>query len=136
MLPSAPAGVVFNPTQSFGGAQFIFASEDGTISAWSSGTQAAVKVDNSATAARYKALAIGSNGFRSQRQCGDRNIAGRGLGRMRRINAASHNRHDMQNQVCRHPGQSIVVIQRPPVFDPDVLLFNKSGFTQAFSKCS
>ena len=62
VLPSAPAGVVFNPTQSFGGAQFIFASEDGTISAWSSGTQAAVKVDNSATAARYKALAIGSNG--------------------------------------------------------------------------
>jgi uncharacterized protein (TIGR03118 family) len=62
VLPSAPAGVVFNPTQSFGGAQFIFASEDGTISSWSSGTQAAVKVDNSATAARYKALAIGSNG--------------------------------------------------------------------------
>jgi uncharacterized protein (TIGR03118 family) len=54
--------VVFNPTQSFGGAQFIFASEDGTISAWSSGTQTAVKVDNSATAARYKALAIANNG--------------------------------------------------------------------------
>ena len=62
MLPSAPAGVVFNPTQSFGGAQFIFAGDDGTISAWSSGTRATIKVDNSATAARYKALAIGSNG--------------------------------------------------------------------------
>src|SRR5437879_473085 len=63
VLPSAPAGVVFNPTQSFGGAQFIFAGEDGTISAWSSGTQATIKVDNSATAARYKALAIGNNGI-------------------------------------------------------------------------
>src|SRR5262249_19676442 len=62
MLPSAPAGVVFNPTQSFGGAQFIFASEDGTISAWSSQTQATIKGDNSATAARYNALAIGNNG--------------------------------------------------------------------------
>ena len=62
VLPSAPAGVVFNPTQSFGGAQFIFASEDGTISAWSSGTQATIKVDNSANAAHYNALAIGSNG--------------------------------------------------------------------------
>ena len=62
MLPSAPPGVVFNPTQSFGGAQFIFASEDGTISAWAGGAQATVKVDNSATAARYKDLAIGSNG--------------------------------------------------------------------------
>jgi uncharacterized protein (TIGR03118 family) len=62
MLPSAPPGVVFNPTQSFGGAQFIFAGEDGTISAWTGGAQATVKVDNSATAARYKALAIGNNG--------------------------------------------------------------------------
>ena len=61
-VPSAPAGVVFNPTQSFAGAQFIFAGEDGTISAWSSGAQATIKVDNSATAARYKALAIGNNG--------------------------------------------------------------------------
>jgi uncharacterized protein (TIGR03118 family) len=61
-LPSAPAGVVFNPTQSFGGAHFIFAGEDGTISAWTSGAQAIVRVDNTATAARYKALAIGNNG--------------------------------------------------------------------------
>jgi uncharacterized protein (TIGR03118 family) len=59
MLPSPP-GVVFNPTQGFGG--FIFAGEDRTISAWTGGAQATVKVDNSATAARYKALAIGNNG--------------------------------------------------------------------------
>jgi uncharacterized protein (TIGR03118 family) len=62
VFPSAPAGAVINSTQSFGGAHFIFASEDGTISAWTSGAQATVKVDNSAKAARYKALAIGNNG--------------------------------------------------------------------------
>jgi uncharacterized protein (TIGR03118 family) len=43
---------------------FIFATEDGTISAWnqSVGTNAAIAVDNSSSGAVYKGLAIGSNG--------------------------------------------------------------------------
>ena len=63
MVPGAPTGVVFNGTTGFaipshGTARFIFASEDGTISAWSGGTQAFVVVDHSATGAIYKGLAI------------------------------------------------------------------------------
>jgi len=62
-----PTGVVFNPTsdfQVFTGtpAKFIFATEDGTISGWASGTQATVKVDNAPTGAVYKGLASGNNG--------------------------------------------------------------------------
>ena len=45
---STPTGVVFNGTASFGGAHFIFATEDGTISAWTSGKAAVLEVDNSA----------------------------------------------------------------------------------------
>jgi uncharacterized protein (TIGR03118 family) len=70
--PSAPTGVVFNSTSDFvvssGGqsapALFIFATEDGTISAWSQtvdGTNAIREVDNSASGAVYKGLALGSN---------------------------------------------------------------------------
>ena len=36
--PSAPTGVVFNGTSDFGGAIFIFVTENGTISGWSGGT--------------------------------------------------------------------------------------------------
>src|SRR5215212_4001957 len=47
-----------------GAARFLFASEDGTISAWSPNlvpnTQAVVVVDNSAAEASYKGLAIDS----------------------------------------------------------------------------
>jgi hypothetical protein len=44
--PSAPTGVVFNPTPAnFGGEHFIFATEDGTIACWTSGTSAALNVD-------------------------------------------------------------------------------------------
>ena len=62
-VQGAPTGIVFNPTSGFaiplhGTARFIFASEDGTISAWSGGTQAFVVVDNSASGAVYKGLAI------------------------------------------------------------------------------
>lgn len=48
MPPSAPTGIVFNSSGSgnFAGALFIFATEDGTISAWNSGTAAVLKVDN------------------------------------------------------------------------------------------
>jgi uncharacterized protein (TIGR03118 family) len=45
---SSPTGTVFNGTTGFGGAHFIFVTEDGTISAWTSGAAAALEVDNSA----------------------------------------------------------------------------------------
>ncbi len=61
--PSAPTGQIFNPNPAnFGGAHFIFDTEDGTISAWSSGTSAVLKVDNSTSSAVYKGLAIAANG--------------------------------------------------------------------------
>jgi uncharacterized protein (TIGR03118 family) len=72
MPPSAPTGIVFNGTTDFtvssggksGGAAFIFATEDGTISGWSptvDATHAILEVDNSSTGAVYKGLALGSN---------------------------------------------------------------------------
>jgi len=72
-VPGAPTGIVFNGGAGFvvssgadhGPALFIFASEDGTISGWSPAVpppppshQAVVAVDNSATGAVYKGLAI------------------------------------------------------------------------------
>ncbi len=64
-----PTGQVFNSTTDFpinGGnkALFIYASEDGTISAWNqgSGTTAQIVADRSANDAVYKGLAIASNG--------------------------------------------------------------------------
>jgi uncharacterized protein (TIGR03118 family) len=62
-VPGSPTGIVFNPTSGFvipshGTARFIFASEDGTISAWSGGTKAFVVVDRSATGAVFKGLAF------------------------------------------------------------------------------
>ncbi len=63
MGPAAPDGQVFNPnTANFGGAHFIFATEDGTISAWSGGTNAVLKVDNSGANSVYKGLAMANNG--------------------------------------------------------------------------
>jgi uncharacterized protein (TIGR03118 family) len=74
---SAPTGIVFNTTTDFvitangktGAAVFLFATEDGTISAWSpavNATNAILEVDNSTTPsadshAVYKGLALGSN---------------------------------------------------------------------------
>src|SRR5256886_4542181 len=63
--PAAPTGIVFNNTTNFivvanSVARFIFATEDGTISAWASGANAVLKVDNSASSAIYKGLALGS----------------------------------------------------------------------------
>jgi uncharacterized protein (TIGR03118 family) len=63
---AAPSGIVFNGTTAdFGGDEFIFSTEDGTISGWqeSDGTGAVLHVDNSetptaATGAVYKGLAI------------------------------------------------------------------------------
>lgn len=60
-VPGAPTGTVFNGTPAFpvlGGApaRFIFASEDGTISAWNGGTQARVVITT--VGAVYKGIAI------------------------------------------------------------------------------
>ena len=58
-----PTGQVSNGSTAFilqngTKASFIFATEDGTISAWNSGTLAQVMVDNSTNGAVYKGLAI------------------------------------------------------------------------------
>jgi uncharacterized protein (TIGR03118 family) len=65
--PSAPTGVVFNSdVASFGGARFIFSTEDGVIASWQNvpvgNTNAVRQIDNSASGAVYKGLAIGNNG--------------------------------------------------------------------------
>src|SRR5438309_2038872 len=70
--PSAPTGLVFNGTGEFavkahdlsGSAFFIFDTEDGTISGWNPRVDlhnAVLAVDNSASGAVYKGLALGSN---------------------------------------------------------------------------
>jgi uncharacterized protein (TIGR03118 family) len=59
----APTGQIFNPNSTdFGGAHFMFSTEDGTIAAWSGGTVATLPVDNSSSLAVYKGLAIANNG--------------------------------------------------------------------------
>lgn len=64
----APTGIVFNPTTGFMIAstgevsKFIFAQEDGIISAWSSGNQAKIVADRSADDAVYKGLAMAWDG--------------------------------------------------------------------------
>jgi uncharacterized protein (TIGR03118 family) len=67
---AAPDGQVFNPNSAnFGGAHFIFSTEDGTISAWSGGTSAALKVDqsifNSPINSVFKGLALSTSGGNS-----------------------------------------------------------------------
>jgi uncharacterized protein (TIGR03118 family) len=68
---SAPTGTVFNGSSDFvvssgghsGPSRFIFDTEDGTISGWSptvDATHAILAVDNSASGAIYKGLALGS----------------------------------------------------------------------------
>jgi uncharacterized protein (TIGR03118 family) len=64
--PASPSGTVWNGTTGFFAtsntpSRFLFSTEDGTISAWASGTSAVLKVDNSTNGAVYKGLAIGSN---------------------------------------------------------------------------
>jgi uncharacterized protein (TIGR03118 family) len=70
---AAPTGTVFNPTSDFvvlqgmasGPSRFLFATEDGTISGWNPTvdlTHAILAVDNSASGAIYKGLALGNNG--------------------------------------------------------------------------
>jgi len=68
-IPGAPTGQVFNGGAGFviagaGAARFLFASEDGTISAWAPAlvpnTQAVVVIDRSSEEASFKGLAIDS----------------------------------------------------------------------------
>jgi len=69
--PAAPTGLVWNPTTTFlvpgtsTAASFIFATEDGTISAWANSAtpnnQAVIAFDNSASGAVYKGLVFGTN---------------------------------------------------------------------------
>ena len=58
--PSAPTGIVFNGSSDFGGAHFIFVTEDGTISAWTAGTNAVLKF-TSPVRAIYKGATLGQN---------------------------------------------------------------------------
>lgn len=66
--PGNPTGQVFNATTDFvipgtgNPAKFIFASEDGTLSAWNGGSAAVVVVDRSAEGSSYKGVAIASDG--------------------------------------------------------------------------
>lgn len=63
-----PTGVVFNSTQNFiisansERSKFIFATENGTIAAWSSGNSAITVADRSAYHAVYKGLALATTG--------------------------------------------------------------------------
>jgi len=62
--PSKPTGQVFNPGNAsgdFGGNRFIFATENGTIAAWSGGTSAQTMVNNIGSDSIYKGLAIGTS---------------------------------------------------------------------------
>ena len=65
--PSAPTGLVFNPTAAnFMGDHFIFSSEDGTIVGWQTGTTATVRADNSAANSVYKGLTLATQGGASR----------------------------------------------------------------------
>jgi len=61
--PGCPTGLVANASGAdFGGAQFIFDTEDGILVSWSAGTVGITVVDNSAASAVYKGLALLNNG--------------------------------------------------------------------------
>jgi uncharacterized protein (TIGR03118 family) len=60
--PGAPTGIVFNGSTDFGGNKFIFAGEDGVITAWAGGNAAVKVADRSAAGAVYKGLAIATDG--------------------------------------------------------------------------
>jgi len=64
--PGAPTGQLFNGTTDFGAYRFIFAGEDGTISAWKGGSTATIVADRSSTDAVYKGItmaAVGTDNF-------------------------------------------------------------------------
>ena len=71
-MNAAPTGIIWNPSSAFvvpgttSQAAFIFATEDGALSAWAGGltpnpNNAVIAVDNSANGAVYKGLAYGVN---------------------------------------------------------------------------
>jgi uncharacterized protein (TIGR03118 family) len=55
--PASPTGVVFNGGSDFLGDRFIFDTEEGTISGWSSGTSAVLRVNRNGSAI-YKGITI------------------------------------------------------------------------------
>jgi uncharacterized protein (TIGR03118 family) len=63
-----PTGQVYNTTTDFviagtgNAAKFLFASEDGTVSAWNSGSDAMVVVDRANKGASYKGITIANDG--------------------------------------------------------------------------
>ena len=59
--PGCPTGTVANTTTDFGGALFLFATEDGILASWNGTANAKVVVDNSPANAVYKGLAFLSN---------------------------------------------------------------------------
>jgi uncharacterized protein (TIGR03118 family) len=61
--PGCPTGTVANTSTDFGGAQFLFDSEDGVITGWSgaNATTAVIELDNSGSGAVYKGLALITN---------------------------------------------------------------------------
>ena len=65
--PGRSSGTIANSVAGFLGtsnatAHFLFSTEDGTISAWSGGSAAVLKVDYSASNAVFKGLAAGASG--------------------------------------------------------------------------
>jgi uncharacterized protein (TIGR03118 family) len=54
----SPTGQVFNTTTGFSADKFIFATEDGLIAGWQTGTVAVPRADHSTDGASYKGLAL------------------------------------------------------------------------------
>ncbi|HWX94418.1 MAG TPA: TIGR03118 family protein [Terriglobales bacterium] len=59
--PGCPTGTVANQSTDFGGATFLFDTEDGIVASWNGTANAITKVDNSPGGAVYKGLALVSN---------------------------------------------------------------------------
>ena len=61
-VASTPTGQIFNPSATdFAGDKFVFVTEDGTVSGWQPSTGAVLHLDNSATGAVYKGVALGTS---------------------------------------------------------------------------
>ena len=62
-VPTASGTGTGTPTGTVAiGGKFIFVTEDGTISQWTSGTKAVIKVDNSGSGAAYTGCTVAKNG--------------------------------------------------------------------------
>ena len=59
--PGCPTGIVANSSTDFGGAFFIFDTEDGILARWNGMGNATMVVDNSSMSAVYKGLALLNN---------------------------------------------------------------------------